>query len=130
MLSMIFSFIIRYIILNPMALAGIVVGWYVMYRFGFENIEIVYTNPYTYGIVLGIGLLYALIFQHVYKPDSESIDWWATIKSSLKHTFNLLLAAILTATIIYCLHYGFGQHLDRYLRYQKGTPSLYINKQY
>ena len=128
MFGAIFNFIFRTIILNPMAMIGIVIGWYLMYRYGAENLQYVYTNPVVYAAIWGVSLLYALLFQHVYKPNTTQIDWWGTFVSSFNHAFNIVISVVLTCIIIYCLHYSFGSELDKYLRYNQGSPKLYINQ--
>ena len=119
MISSIFSFIVRTIILEPMALIGIaiaIVGWY-----GYDpSLFILYAQrPITYGIIFAIALLYALMFKHVYQPNSKKINWWATIKSSISHFMTIIIATVLTIAVISAINYSLGENLDKYLRNQK-----------
>lgn len=119
MISSIFSFIIRTIILEPMVLIGIaiaVTGWY-----GYDpSLFILYAKrPITYGALFAIALLYSLIFRHVYFPNSKRVDWWATINSSVWNFLTIIVATVLTIAIIFAINYSFGENLDKYLRNQK-----------
>jgi hypothetical protein len=119
MITDIFSFIIRYVILNPMALIGVCCGSYFMLTYGESNFETFITSPEPYGAAYAIALFYALAFRHIYYPESEKVDWWATVKSSVNHFLTLLFAAACGAIIIYGLNYGLGHKLDKYVRHEK-----------
>ena len=72
-----------------------------------------------YAVMAGVALGYALIFKHVYYPNSKRINWWATIKSSIGHLFVIIVAAALTFVVLYAWDYAFTRELDNYLRYKK-----------
>lgn len=124
MITDIFKFIFRTIILNPMAIIGIVLGYFVMQYYGVSNIPTLLKMPIVYGGLFAVALLYALLFKHVYKEDSVKVDWLATIFSSFGHMFNIILAVIFTCAIIFSINYGFPEKLDSYLRYEntQDTP--------
>ena len=119
MFSSIFSFIVRTIILEPMALIGIavaIVGWY----YFDPSLFILYAQrPVSYAVLFGIAFLYAILFKHVYYPNSRKINWLATIQGSIGHFITIIIATVLTIAIIYAINYSFGENLDKYLRHQK-----------
>ncbi|MBP5352725.1 MAG: hypothetical protein J6Y91_03045 [Alphaproteobacteria bacterium] len=118
MFSSIFSFILRNIILEPMALLGVIIaaaGWYMV---GPEAL-LQYTQvPATYLVLYAISLLYAVTFKHVYYINSKKINWWETVKSSFSHLLTILFAAACVYAIIYAFNYGLGEKLDSYLRHE------------
>ena len=121
MISAFFSFITRAIILNPMAIIGIVIGAYCMHTYTLEALKILALSPYIWGGLFAIALLYACLFQHVYYLNSKQIDWWATIKSSFTHLITIVIAIVLTCIIIFAYNYAFADKLDAYLRYKKSN---------
>lgn len=119
MFSSIFSFIVRYIILNPMALVGMCGGIYAMLTYDIAGLIAVVSSPYTYLTAFAIALLYALIFQHVYYPNSQKIDWWSTITSSIHHMTVLLVAAACGIALVYIINSDFDTKIDKYIRRKK-----------
>lgn len=119
MISDLFSFIVRFVILNPMALIGVCCGSYAMLIYGTDGVESLVTSVNIYGYAFIIALLYALLFKHIYYQNSDKIDWWATIKSSIEHMLTLLFAAACGMIIIYAINFGIGNKLDKYVRHEK-----------
>lgn len=109
---------VRVVILNPMAMAGVGAGLYIMFNYGAQNLMFLAKSPYVYGAIWLFSLLYALLFKHVYYVDSNKINWWATIKSSFSHMFTILFATACTCMIVFAANYGFGEKLDKYLRHE------------
>lgn len=122
MFGLITSFI-RLVLLNPMALLGVVGGAYGLYQYRFEGLLLLCKSPYLYGAIFLISLVYALLFRHVYHSNSKKVDWWRTIKSSVNHMLTIIIAAALTCVIIISADYALGGRfttdLDQYLRNQK-----------
>lgn len=118
MISSFFSFIFRTIILEPMALLGVILGVCGWYYLGPDSLLLYAKNPTIYGVLFAIALLYALLFKHVYYPNTKNINWWETFKSSFNHFLTIILAIVFTAAIFFALNYGFGEKLDKYLRHQ------------
>ena len=90
-----------------------------MLTYGMVGINIVISSPYTYIAAFTIALLYALIFQHIYYPNSQKIDWWSTIKSSVNHLFVLLIAVACGMALVYIINSDFDNKIDKYIRRKK-----------
>lgn len=123
MLYNLFAFLVKGILFNPMALLGVISGTYGLYHYRIEGLLYLYKSPYLYGAIFLISLAYALLFRHVYHPNSKNVDWWKTIKSSVNHMLTLIIAAILTCVVIILADYIFWGRfitdLDQYMRYRK-----------
>jgi hypothetical protein len=117
------------ILLNPVVLAGIGVSWYVIFHYGLENYRQLLSIPYIYGLLWLACLLYALLFKHVYVPNSSKIDWWGTFKSSFGHLIVLLITVVVACSIYYVAQDNWSEKLDRYARNQKVQDTLPVNQQ-
>ncbi len=129
MISDFIKFILRVVILNPMALIGVALGFYIMHDKGIDYLHQIVDDPKTYavqaiGVLWGIAALYALLFKHVYHIDGKKINWWGTLTSSIWHLLTILLAAALTCVIYWSVSYDWGDKLDRYARNQKVQDTL------
>lgn len=116
MISGLINLIVRTIILNPLVIAGIIAGWYIMTTYNVQVALDYAKNPYVYGVALAIGFVYAILFKHVYYDTAKKINWWATVKSSFGHMLTLLLACAFTCAIIYSYDYISYETVDNYLR--------------
>lgn len=121
-----FSYVkmILLIILNPMVLAGLIISYYFLSRYGLENYRQILGNPNIYGVLWLIALAYALFFKHIYKLDSDKVDWWATIKSSFGHFLIMFVTIIIACSIYYVSNDNWSDKLDRYARNQKAQDTL------
>ncbi len=119
MISGFIRFIFRNIILDPMAFIGFGGGLFVMLTYPTENVHQLVASPYLYGAVFAVALLYALLFKHVYHPNSTKVNWVATIQGSFNHFLRVLFAAACAGIIVYAFNYGFGHKLDNYARHIK-----------
>ncbi len=115
------AFLIRTVVLNPTVIFGIIIAGYYKFTYPPQVVELIFTKAWIpYAIMGGVALGYALIFKHVYYPNSKRVNWWATIKSSIGHFFVIAVAMALTFVVLYAWDYAFTRELDNYLRYKKG----------
>ncbi|MBQ7632516.1 MAG: hypothetical protein IJS88_00175 [Alphaproteobacteria bacterium] len=117
------------IIINPVVLAGIGVSWYIIFHYGLDNYRQLLSVPYIYVFLWGFCLIYALVLKHVYVPNSNKVDWWATFKSSFGHLLVMLLTIVVACSVYYVSQDNWGEKLDRYARNQKVQDTLPINQQ-
>ena len=115
---------IAQIVMNPMALIGIALGGYVMYNKDTVYIQYIIANPELYaahilGIAWAFTLLYAVLFNRVYKIDGKKIDWWGTFTSSFWHLFVVISMACVTCAIYWAVSFHWGTNIDRYARNQR-----------
>ena len=114
------SFFVRTVVMNPTVIFGILFAAYYKFTYSPQVVKLIFTSAWIpYAIIAGIGLAYALLFKHVYYPNSKRINWWATITSSIGHMVVIALATVLTFVVLYAWDYAFARELDNYLRYKK-----------
>ena len=118
-----FKFIAQ-IVLTPMSVIGIGLGIYVMYNKDTVYLHEIISNPEVYALhILGIAwaftLLYAVLFNRVYKIDGKKIDWWGTFTSSFWHLFVVVSMACVTCAIYWLVNFHWGANIDRYARNQR-----------
>lgn len=121
-----FSYIkmILLVLFNPMVMTGLIISYYFLSHYGLGNYRQILGNPNIYGILWLISLLYALFFKHVYKPNSDEVDWWATFKSSFGHLALMFMTIIIACSIYYVADDNWGSKIDRYARNQKAQDTL------
>ena len=121
-----FSYIkmVLLILCYPMVLTGLVVSYYFLSHYGLENYRQILGNPNIYGVLWLIALLYALFFKHIYKLDSDQVDWWATFKSSFGHLAMMIVTIIIACSIYYVADDNWSTKIDRYARNQKAQDTL------
>ncbi len=115
------ALIIRLIVMNPTVIAGVLLGcYYTLYLHYNQTIMLLIAQtPVPYLIALGLAFLYALLVKHVYHPNTQQVNWWATLKSVIGHFFTIIFAAACTVIIILSCDLSNAQSLDDYLRYKK-----------
>ena len=116
------------ILLNPVVLLGLGISWYFIFHYGLENCRQLLSLPYIYGILWAICLVYALAFKRVFVPNSNTVDWWGTFKSSFAHLVVLLVTIAVACCIYFVTQDDWSTKLDRYARNQKAQDTLPINQ--
>mgnify|MGYP002524257394 CR=1 FL=1 len=116
------------ILLNPIVLLGLGASWYVIFHYGLENYRQLLSIPYIYALLWGVCLVYALLFKHVYVPNSNKIDWWGTVKSSFGHLIVMLATIVVACSVYYVAKDNWSEKLDRYARNQKVQDTLPVNQ--
>ena len=112
--------IIRVLLRNPTIFAGMAIAAYYMLNFNFAVVVLIFKTFVPYAIMYAIAFFYAMLFKHIYKPNSEKqVDWIATFMSTFTHFVIILIATFLSIAVIFAWNFAFTDKLDSYLRYQK-----------
>ena len=111
--------IIRVFLRNPTIIFCIGLAAYYMTKFNINVVLLIFQTFVPYAIMYGIAFFYVMLVKHIYKPNSKTVDWWATFMSSFTQFFSILIATALTCVIIFAYNYAFTDKLDAYLRYEK-----------
>lgn len=119
MFSTLFAFLFIDILLNPMMLAGLLIGIYMALTHDAATLVLFGKNPCTYAIFFAIALFHACVFAHVYHHNSTRINWVATFFSAFKHFAVLLLGITCATSLFYIFNSDFNHKLDDYLRYRR-----------
>lgn len=101
MFKILFLFITKFIILNPITLLGIGIAGYLTYSYNAQGIQNICSNPVYYGYLYGFSLVYVCLFRHRYKYGTNKVDWWATAKGSVWAFINIIAVAAIT---FLCIH--------------------------
>ena len=119
MFGMIFSFIMRNIVLHPMVLLGVVGCLYVLLLHDIDFADELLHNKWFYIAVLMIVLFHTLKFRQVHYKASPVVNWPATILNVVPQLLLLIAGVLLSGFLVYVYNADFGEQLDNYLRYQK-----------
>ena len=116
-----------------MTIIGIIAGSYLTIKYQLHFAQSILSSPFIYVLLLIIAVAYPCLFKRVYNVediDNQTIDWPATVMSSIGHLLNILLAMIFTSAIILSCQYIFSSNLDDYLRYKKTPAATEINNRH
>ena len=80
--------------------------------------------PQALGALWGIAVLYALLFKHVYRPEDNKINWWASFTSSFEHLLIILFAAAATCAVLWAFDGQWSARFDRYAQNIKTQDTL------
>lgn len=112
-----------------MALIGIASGYYIMMNNGMDYIHQILANPQEYlpqtlGVLWGVAVVYAFLFQRVYHINSKKVNWWGTLMSSFSHLLIIFCAAAVTCAVLWAAGADLSDKFDRYARNQKTQDTL------
>lgn len=111
---------IRLIFNSPAVIIGFLFAAYYKFTYTPQIVKLIFTQYWIpYAVIAGLGFAYAVLFKHVYYPNTKTINWSATIKSSFSHMFTIAVAAVFAFAVLYAWDYAFTKELDDYLRYKK-----------
>ena len=121
--------LLRIILFNPMTILGVCIGIYVMRYMGFGYVQQILHNPQALAPQVlpplwGIALAYAILFKHVYKPDSNKVNWIQTFLSSFWHLFVIVFIAGVTCAAYWYFDVDWASRFDRYAESIKTQDEL------
>ncbi len=80
------------LILNPMVMIGIVIGFVCKLSLDYYYINALYSDIVFYLLMLLIASSYISMFKCVYFPEKNKINWKETFLSIIKHFFILIIS--------------------------------------
>lgn len=94
------------IIFRLPVLMGIIVGFFMMFKFSDEQIFAAFRNPLLYIFGLIISFVYAFTIKRVYQKGGSIVDWRATFYSIFGHFVSYVAAVIFSCLFIFTISLG------------------------
>lgn len=108
------------LILNPMVLLGIILGFVAMATLDSVTLKALYTNYSLYLLMFLIASIYVYIFKCVYLEGGNKIDWKETILSAIGHFLMFVISFIFSMIFVMVMSFGGTE--------EEPTPSPEIEK--
>lgn len=100
MIKGLISFFTSGAFLNPMVLAGIVLGIMLNSMMDYEQMYAFYTNYHLYLFALFISTVYIFGFKRIYKVGGKEIDYFENTMSILGGALKFIFSSYLTVSFI------------------------------
>ncbi len=94
------------LILNPMVMIGILIGFLAMATLDDVMLKALYTNYSLYLLMLMVASAYVYFFKCVYFEGGYKIDWKETILSMIGHFFMLVISFICSMLFVMVISFG------------------------
>lgn len=94
------------ILLNPMVIAGIICGTYIMNTLSESDVIGLFKNTDFYLGMFVVAFLFALIFERVYHSGGKRINWKVTLGIAFGRFVTLCITSIFTCLFIFSFTFG------------------------
>lgn len=101
------------LILNPMVLLGIILGFWAMSSLEGDMLRAFYTSPYVYLLMLLVASLYVYFFKRTYNPRTYTTNWPATVQTMIGAFLTFVFSFVMSMLFVMVVSFG-GEEEENY----------------